>query len=84
MRACDTNNCPVGVATQKESLRQRINIEMSAKLLYNFFTATNDLIKVVARSCGHDDVRKFNFDDLSTLNYEMFKLTGIEYAGIKN
>ena len=83
MRACSTNNCPVGVATQKESLRQRIKIEMSAKQLFNFFTATNELIQVVARSCGHDDVRKFNFNDLSTLNYEMHKLTGIPYAGIK-
>ncbi len=83
MRACSTNNCPVGVATQKESLRQRIQIELSAKQLFNFFTASNDLIKVVARACGHNDVKKFNFNDLSTLNYEMHKLTGIAYAGFK-
>ena len=82
MRACSTNNCPVGIATQKESLRQRIIIDQSAKQLANFFSATNDLIKVVARSCGHDDVSKFNKNDLSTLNYEMHKLTGISYAGI--
>lgn len=82
MRACGTNNCPVGVATQKESLRQRIEIGKSAKQLYNFFTATTDMMKVVARACGHNDVRKFNFKDLSTLNYEMHKLTGIPYAGI--
>jgi len=83
MRACSTNNCPVGIATQKETLRQRIIINQSAKQLFNFFTATNELIKVVARSCGHDNISKFNFDDLSTLNYEMNKLTGIAYAGIK-
>jgi len=82
MRACGTNNCPVGIATQKESLRQRIEIAKSAKQLYNFFTATANLMSVVARACGHDDVRKFNFNDLSTLNYEMHKLTGIPYAGI--
>ena len=82
MRACGTNNCPVGIATQKESLRQRIEIAKSAKQLFKFFTATADLMKVVARACGHDDVRKFNFNDLSTLNYEMHKLTGIPYAGI--
>lgn len=83
MRACSTNNCPVGVATQKESLRQRIKIEMSAKQLFNFLTATNELIKVVARSCGHDNIDKFNFDDLSTFNYDIYKLTGISYAGVK-
>lgn len=82
MRACSSNNCPVGIATQKDNLRQRLIIDSSAKQLHNFFSATTDLIKVVARSCGHDDVRKFNFNDLSTLNYEMHKLTGIPYAGI--
>ncbi|MCA1747837.1 MAG: hypothetical protein LC655_09085, partial [Bacteroidales bacterium] len=82
MRACHTNNCPVGVASQKESLRSRIAIETSAKQLYNFFTATNELIKVVARSCGHASVRDFNFNDLSTMNHEIHQLTGIHYAGI--
>ncbi len=81
MRACGTNNCPVGIATQKESLRSRLIIESSAKQLNNFFTATNDLIKVIARACGHDDIAKFNQDDLSTFNYDMYRLTGINYAG---
>ncbi len=82
MRACGSNNCPVGIATQKESLRSRLLIESSAKQLYNYFTATNDLIKVVARSCGYDDVTKFNRYDLSTFNQDMHKLTGINYAGV--
>lgn len=82
MRACGTNNCPVGIATQKESLRSRLIIDASAKQLYNYFTATNDLIKVIARSCGYDDITKFNNDDLSTFNYDMHRLTGINYAGV--
>lgn len=82
MRACSTNNCPVGIATQKESLRQRIIIEQSAKQLNNFFTATNELIKVVARSCGHNDIREFNFDDLTTINRDMHFLTGIAFSGL--
>lgn len=83
MRACGSNNCPVGIATQKESLRSRLIIDASAKQLYNFFSATNDLIKVVARSCGYDDVSKFNHDDLSTFNKDMHDLTGINYAGVR-
>ncbi|MGB3606038.1 MAG: glutamate synthase-related protein [Psychroserpens sp.] len=82
MRACGSNNCPVGIATQKESLRSRIIINESAKQLYNYFDATNDLIKVVARACGYDDISKFNHDDLSTFNIDMHKLSGINYAGI--
>ncbi|GGG23900.1 glutamate synthase [Dokdonia pacifica] len=82
MRACGSNNCPVGIATQKESLRSRLIIDSSAKQLHNYFDATNNLIKVVARACGYDDISKFNHDDLSTFNRDMHKLTGINYAGI--
>ena len=82
MRACGSNNCPVGIATQKENLRSRLIIDASAKQLANFFKASNDLIKVIARACGHDDVRKFNFKDLSTFNFDMHRLTGIPYAGV--
>ena len=82
MRACNTNNCPVGIATQKENLRQRLQIQASAKQLSNYFNATNDLMKVIARSCGHDDFTKFERSDLSTFNWDMHKLTGIPYAGV--
>ena len=83
MRACSTNNCPVGIATQKENLRQRIIIENSAKQLHNFFNASTELMKVVARSCGHDHLSKFNANDLSTMSSEMHQLTGIPFAGIQ-
>lgn len=82
MRACGSNNCPVGIATQKETLRSRLIIDSSAKQLYNYFDATNNLIRVVARSCGYDDVTKFNHNDLSTFDRDMHYLTGINYAGI--
>ena len=83
MRACNTDNCPVGIATQKENLRQRIQIQASAKQLANFFEASNDLIQVVARACGHDHINKFNKEDLSTYNRDMHHLTGISYAGVR-
>jgi glutamate synthase domain-containing protein 2 len=82
MRACGTNNCPVGIATQKEHLRNRLIIEGSAQRLANFLKASNDLIKVVARSCGYDDIKDFRHSDLSTFDYNMHKLTGINFAGI--
>ncbi|EZH73727.1 glutamate synthase [Aquimarina atlantica] len=82
MRACGSNNCPVGIATQKESLRSRMIIESSAKQLHNYFDATNGLIKVIARACGYDDISKFNHDDLSTFDHDIYRLTGINYAGV--
>lgn len=82
MRACHTNNCPVGIATQKENLRARLLIDKSAERLQNFFSASTDLMKVVARSCGYDDVRKFNHEDLTTFDWDMHKLTGVGYGGV--
>lgn len=82
MRACQTNNCPVGIATQKESLRRRQVIGKSTQQLCNFFDATNELMKVIARACGHDDFRKFSQQDLVTFNREIHHLTGIAYAGV--
>ncbi len=54
MRACHTNNCPVGIATQREDLRSRIIIDKSAEQLKNYFDATTELMKVLARACGHN------------------------------
>lgn len=82
MRACSSNNCPVGIATQKENLRSRLIVQSSAKQLYNFFTASNDLLKVIARSCGHQHVNQFSMEDLSTFSRDMHHLTGIRYAGV--
>lgn len=82
MRACNTNSCPVGIATQKDNLRQRLIIASSAKQLSNFLSATSELIKVVARACGHNHINGFSTKDLTTLSYEMHRLTGIRFSGV--
>lgn len=81
MRACHTNFCPVGIATQKESLRSRININLSANRLENFFNATTELMQVMARACGHDHINQFCKDDITTFDRDMAYLTGIKYGG---
>lgn len=82
-RMCNTNNCPAGVATQKAELRAKLNIDQSAQQLANFFQASNELIKVMARACGHQDIRQFSPQDLATWNREMAQLSGITYAGVE-
>ena len=82
MRACHTNNCPVGIATQKESLRARLIVEQSARRLHNYLEATVELMKVLARACGHDHLGEFRIEDLTTFSRDMAYLTGIKYAGV--
>ena len=82
MRACHTNNCPVGIATQKPNLRARLKINQSARQLATYFEATVDLMKILARACSHDHFNQFTIDDLTTWDRDMAYLTGIPYGGV--
>ncbi len=82
MRACHTNNCPVGIATQKPHLVARLQAEKSARQLSNFFEASVELMAVMARACGHDHLSKFNQDDLTTWKQEMAALSGVAFGGV--
>ena len=82
MRACHTNNCPVGIATQKSHLRARLEIEASAAQLHSFFTATLELMKILARACGHAHLNEFCRDDLTTWDRDMAYLSGVAYGGV--
>ncbi len=82
MRACHTNNCPVGIATQKPHLVSRLIVEKSAERLKNFFDVSVSLMQVMARACGHDHLSKFNRDDLTTWKKEMAELSGIAFGGV--
>lgn len=82
MRACHSNNCPVGIATMKKDLRARLIVEESARRLTRWFTATTELMKVVARACGHASLSDFSVGDLTTWKRDVAELTGVPYAGV--
>jgi glutamate synthase domain-containing protein 2/CDGSH-type Zn-finger protein len=81
-RICNSNNCPAGIATQNPELRARLNIERSARQLNNFLRASVDLMKVMARACGHTHLEQFNRDDLASLDWSMARLSGIPFSGL--
>ncbi|MCH7820934.1 MAG: Rieske 2Fe-2S domain-containing protein [Proteobacteria bacterium] len=82
MRACHTNNCPVGIATQKPHLRARLPVDLAAERLARFFAASVELMTVLARAAGHDHLQDFTVDDLTTFKTDMASLTGIAYGGV--
>ena len=82
MRACHTNNCPVGIATQKPHLRARLPVDIAAERLERFLRASVDLMSVLARAAGHPHLQEFNVDDLTTFKTDMARLTGIAYGGV--
>jgi glutamate synthase domain-containing protein 2 len=82
MRACHTDNCPVGIATQKEHLRERLPVDEAAERLARFFDATIELMAVLNRACGHTHLNQFRITDLTTWNRDLAYLTGAPYGGV--
>lgn len=83
MRACQTNNCPVGIATQKQHLRDRLPVDIAAERLARFFAASVELMTVLARAAGHQHLSDFTIDDLTTFKSEMAELCGVAYGGVR-
>lgn len=82
MRACNTDRCPVGIATQDPLLRARLPIDEAGQRLGRFLRATTELVCVLARACGHHHVSDFELDDLMTIDRDIAALTGVAYAGV--
>jgi len=82
MRACHTNNCPVGIATQNPHLRSRLEVDVAAERLSRFFRSAVDLMSLLARGCGHTHLNQLNTDDLTTFKRDMAYLSGIFYGGM--
>ena len=82
MRACHTDNCPVGIATQKPHLRARLPVQRAAEQLTRYLGAMTDLMVVLARACGHDSLSHFTPRDLTSWKRDVADLVGVSYAGV--
>lgn len=81
-RMCNSNNCPVGVATQKPELRKRLDVQVGAERLSRYFGASVELMQVLARACGHDSLSGFTMRDITSWKREVADLSGIRFAGV--
>ncbi|RMG96219.1 MAG: glutamate synthase [Deltaproteobacteria bacterium] len=80
-RICHTNDCPAGIATQREDLRARIDVDEAAARLARFFDAVVHLMRVLARACGHDHLSKFSSEDLASWREDVARIAGIAFSG---
>lgn len=81
-RMCNSNNCPVGIATQKPELRKRLDAQIGAERLARYFGASVELMQVLARACGHDSLSGFTERDITSWKRDIADLSGIRYAGV--
>lgn len=82
MRACNTNVCPVGIASTNAHYTSRLVVEKSARRLMNYMEASVALMQVMARACGHRHLNQFSVDDLVTWKEDMHRLSGVAYGGV--
>ena len=79
-RICQTGDCPAGVATQKENLRENLNVDHGTLRVYNFLNQSNEELKTFARITGNDNVHDMNVNDLTTFNSEISNYTRINHV----
>ena len=80
-RMCNSNNCPVGVATQKPELRKRLDVQIGAEKLARYFGSSVELMQVLAQACGRSSSSDFHHSDITTWKREMADLSGVNFAG---
>lgn len=79
-RICGTGMCPVGMATQDETLRERLKIDTAARRVENFLTCCANELRTFGRITGNEDIHNLSVDDLCTINREISEHTNIPHA----
>lgn len=79
-RTCHTGNCPVGIATQREDLRARFDIEKSVARFKRLYEVTRKEVETFARINGRSDVHDLDLTDVFTIDNEISHNTDIEHA----
>ena len=80
-RICGSGNCPVGVATQDQELRKRLNVDAAAQRVANYLNVSLSELKTFARVTGHTSVHDLSVDDLVTTDKDIAQYTNIKHAG---
>lgn len=78
-KICHTGRCPVGIATQDEDLRLLFSEKDALVGFKNFYTATNEELKILSSSNGKDDVHKLNTTDIMTDSADVAQFTDIKH-----
>lgn len=79
-KICGTGMCPMGIATQDEELRGRLQQDAAVARVANFLNVSLEELKMFARITGHSDIHEMSVDDLCTINREISEYTDIPHA----
>ena len=79
-RICGSGKCPVGIATQDEALRRRLDIDAAAMRVGNFLKACTADLATFGRVTGHERLADLSIDDLVTCNADLAERCSIARA----
>jgi methylamine---glutamate N-methyltransferase subunit C len=79
-RVCHTGKCPVGITTHDPELRKRLQLEASVQRFVNFYTATGEELRTLARIHGHSDIHSLATSDLMTISNEISNNTDLAHV----
>lgn len=79
-KICGTGMCPMGIATQDEDLRTRLQTDAAAARVANFLKVSLEELKMFARITGHERLHDLSVEDLCTINQEISGYTDIRHA----
>ena len=79
-KVCHMGTCPMGIATQDETLRKNFDIEESSKRLTNYLEVVKEELKTFGRITSHKDIHELNVNDLVTTNSEISNNTNIKHV----
>ncbi len=77
-RLCYFGKCPRGITTQELELRKKLNIEEAAQKVSGFIKNCTEEIKMIAGSCGENNIHNLNKGHLRALNSEMAKIAKLK------
>ena len=80
-RICGTGMCPVGMATQDEKLRGRLQIDAAAKRVENYLKCSAEELRTFARITGHSSIHGLSVEDLCTISADLAEHTNLAHAG---
>ena len=80
-RLCHLGKCPVGLTTQDEQFRQRLEIDEAAKKVASFIKNCTEEVKMIAGACGEKDIHDLKKDHLRALTLEMSKIAKVKFIG---
>ena len=76
---CSSGNCPIGMATQSETLTRNLDVRKVALKMHAYLESIRWQLSAIATALGYSDIRQISRDDLVALTPEAAEMTRLPY-----